>query len=144
MPSNQAHVIVGASLAGAKAAEALRAGGFDGAVILIGAETEPPYERPSLSKDYLQGKAARESIYVHPRQWYDDTGIDLRLGVPVTSIDRAARQVRLADGSSTAYAKLLLTTGSAPRQLQVPGADLDVKAGDGQPATRSLLPAHRR
>jgi 3-phenylpropionate/trans-cinnamate dioxygenase ferredoxin reductase component len=121
----QAYVIVGASLAGAKAAQALREAGFDGPVVLIGEETEPPYERPSLSKDYLQGKAERDTIYVHPRQWYDDAGIDLRLGVPVAAIDRAAHEVRLADGTSTGYAKLLLTAGSSPRRLPVPGADLD-------------------
>jgi 3-phenylpropionate/trans-cinnamate dioxygenase ferredoxin reductase component len=122
---NQPHVIVGASLAGAKAAETLRASGFDGPVILIGEETELPYERPPLSKDYLQGKADRQTIYAHPREWYDDANVDLRLGVPVTSIDRTARQVRLADGSSAGYGKLLLTTGSTPRRLPVPGADLD-------------------
>ncbi|MGO8961745.1 MAG: NAD(P)/FAD-dependent oxidoreductase [Streptosporangiaceae bacterium] len=125
MAGSQAYVIVGASLGGAKAAEALRAGGFDGAVILIGEETELPYERPPLSKDYLQGKAGRESIYVHPRPWYDEAEVSLRLGVPVTSVDRAAHEVRMADGASTGYAKLLLATGSSPRRLEVPGADLD-------------------
>ncbi len=125
MQGKQAYVIVGASLAGAKAAETLRSGGFDGPIILIGEETEPPYERPSLSKDYLQGKAGREAIYVHPRQWYDEANVDLRLGVAVSSIDRAAHEVRLADGSGAGYAKLLLTTGSSPRRLQVPGAGLD-------------------
>ena len=118
-------VIVGASLAGAKATEALRAEGFDGPVVLIGAENELPYERPPLSKGYLQGKAERETIYVHPRQWYVDAAIDLRLGVAVTGIDRAAHEVMLADGSRVGYAKLLLTTGSSPRRLSVPGADLD-------------------
>src|SRR5260370_27734430 len=121
----QAYLIVGASLAGAKAAQALREAGFDGPVVLIGEETEPPYERPSLSKDYLQGKAERDTIEVHPGEWYEDAGIDLRLGVPVAAIDRAAHEVRLTDGTSTGYAKLLLTNGSSPRRLQVPGADLD-------------------
>ena len=125
MAGNRAYVIVGASLGGAKAAEALRAGGFDGPLILIGQETELPYERPPLSKDYLQGKAERETIYVHPRQWYDEASIDLRLGLTVTSIDRAAHEVNLADSSSIGYGKLLLSTGSSPRRLQLPGADLD-------------------
>jgi 3-phenylpropionate/trans-cinnamate dioxygenase ferredoxin reductase subunit len=125
MAGNQAYVIVGASLGGAKAAEALRASGIDGPLILIGAETELPYERPPLSKDYLQGKADRQTIYAHPREWYDEAHVDLRLGVPVTHIDRAAHEVSLADGSSIGYAKLLLTTGSSPRRLQLPGADLD-------------------
>jgi 3-phenylpropionate/trans-cinnamate dioxygenase ferredoxin reductase component len=123
--SEDAYVIVGASLAGAKAAETLRAEGFAGPVVLIGAESELPYERPPLSKDYLQGKSPRDKIYVHPEQWYPDHEVQLRLGVTATGIDPAAHRVSLADGSSQPYAKLLLTTGSAPRRLQVPGADLD-------------------
>jgi 3-phenylpropionate/trans-cinnamate dioxygenase ferredoxin reductase component len=125
MAGDTPYLIVGASLAGAKAAEALRAAGFDGPVTLIGTETELPYERPPLSKAYLQGKAERSSIYVHPREWYADSEVELRLGATVTGIDRAARQVTLADGSRLGYAKLLLTTGSSPRRLPVPGADLD-------------------
>jgi 3-phenylpropionate/trans-cinnamate dioxygenase ferredoxin reductase component len=125
MADDAPYLIVGASLAGAKAAEALRAAGHDGPVTLIGTETELPYERPPLSKAYLQGKAERTSIYVHPREWYADSGIELRLGATVTAIDRAVRQVTLADGSRLGYGKLLLTTGSAPRKLAVPGADLD-------------------
>jgi 3-phenylpropionate/trans-cinnamate dioxygenase ferredoxin reductase subunit len=125
MSTDATYVIVGASLGGAKAAEALRAAGYDGRVVLLGAETELPYERPPLSKGYLQGKAERETIYVHPREWYAEADIDLRLGVTVTEIDRAAHEVVLADGSRIGYTKLLLTTGSSPRQLPVPGADLD-------------------
>jgi 3-phenylpropionate/trans-cinnamate dioxygenase ferredoxin reductase subunit len=125
MADHTSYVIVGASLAGAKAAETLRAEEFAGPVVLLGAEEELPYERPPLSKDYLLGKAEREVIYVHPRQWYADNDVDLRLGVTVTGIDRAARAVTLADGSPVGYGKLLLTTGSAPRRLPVPGADLD-------------------
>ncbi len=125
MVSEDAYVIVGASLAGAKAAETLRAEGFTGPVVLIGAEMELPYERPPLSKDYLQGKSPRDKIFVHPAQWYAEQDIGLQLGVPVTEIDPSAHRVTLADGSSEPYAKLLVTTGSAPRQLAVPGADLD-------------------
>ncbi|HEU5389080.1 MAG TPA: FAD-dependent oxidoreductase [Streptosporangiaceae bacterium] len=123
--SGNAYVIAGAGLAGAKAAETLRSEGFDGPVVLIGDEEERPYERPPLSKDYLLGKAERETIYVHPENWYADNKVELRLGSPVTAIDRAARQVALADGSSVGYAKLLLATGSSPRLLTVPGADAD-------------------
>jgi 3-phenylpropionate/trans-cinnamate dioxygenase ferredoxin reductase component len=116
----QAFVIVGAGLAGAKAAEALRGSGFDGPISLIGAEQHLPYERPPLSKDYLAGKADRDSVFVHDLTWYRQQGIDLRLGSPVTAIDRAARQVRLADGARLPFGKLLLTTGARPRRL--PGA----------------------
>ncbi len=125
MSQETTQLIVGASLAGATAAEALRAAGFDGPVTLIGAEEELPYERPPLSKDYLQGKAGREKIYAHPADWYASANVDLRLGLRVTGIDPAAHQVTLADGSTASYAKLLLTTGSSPRRLAVPGADLD-------------------
>jgi 3-phenylpropionate/trans-cinnamate dioxygenase ferredoxin reductase component len=124
MNQNGAYVIVGASLAGAKAAEALRTEGFDGPVILIGDETERPYERPPLSKGYLLGSADRDSIYVHSPEWYGDHDVHLRLGTTVTGIDPAAHDVILADGSRIGYAKLLVTTGSSPRHLPVPGADL--------------------
>ncbi len=125
MSGSSAYVIAGAGLAGAKAAETLREEGFDGPVVLIGDEAERPYERPPLSKDYLLGKAERDTIYVHPASWYADSGVELRLGVPVTGIDRAAHEVALADGSRIGYAKLLLATGSSPRRLPVPGADAD-------------------
>jgi 3-phenylpropionate/trans-cinnamate dioxygenase ferredoxin reductase subunit len=125
MATDTTYLIVGAGLAGAKAAEALRTEGFDGRLVLIGAEPERPYERPPLSKDYLLGKAERDSIYVHPPQWYPDHDVDLRLGVAATGIDRRGHRVSLADGSELGYSKLLLTTGSSPRRLDVPGAGLD-------------------
>ena len=125
MSVSSTYVIAGAGLAGAKAAETLREEGFDGPVVLIGDEAERPYERPPLSKDYLLGKAERETIFVHPASWYADHGVELRLGVTVTGIDPAAHEVALADGSRIGYAKLLLATGSSPRRLTVPGADAD-------------------
>jgi len=125
MTSDTTYLIIGASLAGAKAAETLRGEGFDGPLIMAGAEHERPYERPPLSKDYLLGKADRETVYVHPRHWYAEHQVDLRLGVTATGIHPGAHEVTLADGSTIGYAKLLLTTGSAPRRLSVPGAGLD-------------------
>ncbi|MFH8636509.1 NAD(P)/FAD-dependent oxidoreductase [Streptomyces goshikiensis] len=125
MTTNSAYVIVGAGLGGAKAAQTLREEGFDGPLVLIGAERERPYERPPLSKGYLLGKQEREEAYVHPERWYTEHDVDLRLGATVTALDTAARRVTLADGGRVDYAKLLLTTGSAPRRLPVPGADLD-------------------
>ncbi|MFE3877315.1 NAD(P)/FAD-dependent oxidoreductase, partial [Kitasatospora sp. NPDC059146] len=118
-------VIVGASLGGAKAAEALRGAGYRGGIVLIGEEHERPYERPPLSKGYLLGKEAREKLHVHPPQWYAEHDVTLRLGTPVVAIDPAARTVTLADDGEIGYHKLLLTTGSAPRRLPVPGADQD-------------------
>ncbi|MGH3277451.1 MAG: NAD(P)/FAD-dependent oxidoreductase, partial [Streptosporangiaceae bacterium] len=124
MSATETYVIVGASLAGAKAAETLRGEGFDGAIVLIGAEAQRPYERPPLSKDVLLGKATTASAYVHEPGWYSQHDVDLRLGIQVTSIDRAARQVRLEDGSAVGYSRLLLATGASARRLPVPGADL--------------------
>jgi len=96
-------VIVGAGLAGATAAQTLREEGFTGRVVLIGEETDPPYERPPLSKDYLMGRADRDATFVHPRHWYADQGIDLRTGVAVSGIDPAGHEVTLADGSQLGY-----------------------------------------
>ncbi|MFD7448825.1 NAD(P)/FAD-dependent oxidoreductase [Kitasatospora sp. NPDC059827] len=118
-------VIVGASLGGAKAAEALRGAGYRGGIVLIGEEHDRPYERPPLSKGYLLGKEAREKLHVHPPQWYAEHDVTLRLGTPVVAIDPAARTVTLADDGEIGYHKLLLTTGSVPRRLPVPGADQD-------------------
>ncbi len=125
MPAGPAHVIVGASLAGAKAAETLRDEGFTGAVVLIGAEDLRPYERPPLSKGYLLGKDDADSVFVHEPGWYAEHDVDLRLGVTVTAIDTAARQVEVVGGDPVPFGKLLITTGSSPRRLRVPGAELD-------------------
>ena len=125
MPAEETYVIVGASLAGAKAAETLREEGFAGAVILIGDEQLRPYERPPLSKGYLLGKDDADSVYVHEASWYPEHDVDLRLGVTVISVDAAARQVMLAAGEPVSYDKLLITTGASPRRLRVPGADLE-------------------
>ena len=120
MPS---YVIAGASLAGAKAAETLRDEGFDGDIVLIGAEAERPYERPPLSKGYLLGSDARDSVYVHAAEWYAEHGVDLREGVTVTAIDRGARTVATSSGAQVSYDKLLLATGASPRRLDFPGSD---------------------
>ena len=107
--------IVGAGLAGARAAETLRAEGFDGRVVLFGAEAHLPYERPALSKGYLQGTA--EAPFVHPAEWYAEQDVDLRLGTRVTALDPSAHEVETADGDRLRYTKLLLTTGSSVRRL---------------------------
>jgi 3-phenylpropionate/trans-cinnamate dioxygenase ferredoxin reductase subunit len=125
MTSDAAYLIIGASLAGVKAAETLRGEGFDGLLVMVGEEHERPYERPPLSKDYLLGKADRETVYVHPQHWYAEHQVDLRLGVAVTALDPGAHEVTLDDGGRIGYSKLLLTTGSSPRRLSVPGTGLD-------------------
>jgi 3-phenylpropionate/trans-cinnamate dioxygenase ferredoxin reductase component len=140
-------VIVGAGLAGAKAAETLRDEGFDGPVVLIGDEDQRPYERPPLSKDYLMGKAERDSIYVHPENWYSEHDVGLRLGVAVTAIDRDNHQV-FAGADTVGYDKLLLTTGSSPRRLQLSGAGLGGvhylrRVGDSDQIKAALQPDQR-
>jgi NADPH-dependent 2,4-dienoyl-CoA reductase/sulfur reductase-like enzyme len=119
------HVIVGAGLAGAKAAQTLREEGFDGPIVLLGAEPERPYERPPLSKALLLGAVEQSSVYVHEAEWYHANNVDIRTNTHVTAIDRSARQVELADGQRIGYHRLLLATGSTPRALPVPGADLE-------------------
>ena len=103
MTDNRGFVIIGASLAGAKAAETLREEGFDGRIALIGEEPVRPYERPPLSKDYLQGKAEADVAFVHDPAYYDKHDIDLRLATPVRRWSQpAARSCsRRASGSAT-------------------------------------------
>lgn len=125
MPDAPTFVIVGASLAGARAAEALRGGGFTGRLVLVGAEHELPYERPPLSKGYLLGDQERDSAFVFPRAWYAEHDVELRLGVRATGLDTAAHEVTLAGGERLRYDRLLITTGSAVRRLDVPGADAE-------------------
>ncbi|MBY8887877.1 FAD-dependent oxidoreductase [Streptomyces sp. PTM05] len=122
--AHQTFVIVGAGLAGAKAAEALREQGFTGRVILVGDERDRPYERPPLSKGYLLGKDERDAVFVHPLAWYAEHHIELHLGQPVVHLDRTAKTVTLGDGAVIGYDKLLLATGAEPRRLDVPGTDL--------------------
>ena len=110
-------VVVGAGLAGATAVTALRDGGHDGPLVLLGAESHPPYERPPLSKGYLLGNDPFESAFVHEPQWYAAHDIDLRTGAFVTDLDLGRKSVSLLDGTEIAYDKLLLATGSRPRRL---------------------------
>ncbi|HEY3729021.1 MAG TPA: FAD-dependent oxidoreductase [Solirubrobacteraceae bacterium] len=123
--SAQTFVIVGASLTGAKAAEELREQGFDGRVVLLGAEPERPYERPPLTKDYLRGESARDKAYVHDEGFYADQQIELETEATVTAIDPGQSRVTLADGRELGFDRLLLATGAQPRRIPVPGADLD-------------------
>jgi 3-phenylpropionate/trans-cinnamate dioxygenase ferredoxin reductase subunit len=125
MSSKPSFVIVGGGMAGAIATQTLREEGFDGRITLLAQEQNAPYERPPLSKDYLQGKAERDSIFVQPEPWYAEHAVELSLGSAVTSLDPASRTTTTANGSQLQYDKLLLATGSKPRRLDIPGADLD-------------------
>ena len=116
MPNEQTHIIVGASLTGAKAAETLRQEGFDGRIVLIGAEEERPYERPPLSKDYLRGEVGRDKVYVHDEGFYVEHDIELRTGREAVRLDSSNRELELDDGDRLRYDRLLLATGAAPRR----------------------------
>ncbi|AZG46638.1 NAD(P)/FAD-dependent oxidoreductase [Gordonia insulae] len=112
-------VIVGAGHGGAGLAALLRQSGFDGELVLVGAEAHHPYHRPPLSKKF---GGDEEYQLLRPAEFYAENGIDFRRGVSVVSVDRPAMRVELSDGSSLGYHVLVLATGSTPRQLPIPGA----------------------
>ncbi|MEQ8936829.1 MAG: FAD-dependent oxidoreductase [Amphiplicatus sp.] len=116
-------IIIGAGQAGAQAAASLRQEGFAGAIAIIGDEPVPPYQRPPLSKAFLQGELAEERLFLRPAAFYAKERIELKTGV-VSAIDRAARAVTLATGERLSYDKLLLATGAPPRRIGCPGAEL--------------------
>ncbi len=117
-------VILGAGQAGGRAAETLRREGFDGRIVVVGAEPERPYERPPLSKGLLLGETTREQAYLRPSDYYVEQNIELRLGVQAVRVDAADRLVELGVGGRLPYDKLLIATGVRARTLRVPGADL--------------------
>lgn len=122
MSSETGTVLIGAGLAAAHTIETLRERGYTEPITLIGDEAELPYERPALSKSYLQGKSGE--LQVHDARWYADQGVDVRTGTTAVGIDRDARRVRLDDGDPVPYGHLVLATGARPRTLGLPGADL--------------------
>ena len=117
-------VIVGAGHAGGTAAALLRQYGFEGPITLLGDEPIAPYQRPPLSKAWLKGEADADSLALKPESFYGEHGIDLRMGVVVAGLDRAAKVVRLEGGEAVAYDILILATGARARRLAIPGADL--------------------
>jgi 3-phenylpropionate/trans-cinnamate dioxygenase ferredoxin reductase subunit len=118
-------VIVGASLTGGTAAATLREEGFEGRVVLVGAEDEPPYERPPLSKGYLKGDTPREKLLVRPEGFWEEHDVELVLGTEAHRIDAGAREVKLAGGRRLSYDRLLVATGGRNRRIPIPGIDLD-------------------
>ena len=118
-------VVVGGGLAGGKAVETLRDEGYDGPVVIVTEEAERPYERPPLSKDYLNGGKERDVIYVHQAGWYDEHDVELRTGARAVGLDPAGHTLELAGGERLPYRAVLLATGAEPRRLRIPGGELD-------------------
>ena len=117
-------VIIGAGQAAGQLLASLAQDGFPGAVTLVGDEPHPPYQRPPLSKKFLAGEIELDRLYMKPAAFYEKAGAALRLGTPVERIDRPSRTIVLADGERLTYATLVIATGSRPRRLPLPGADL--------------------
>jgi 3-phenylpropionate/trans-cinnamate dioxygenase ferredoxin reductase subunit len=141
----ETYVVVGASLAGARAVETLRAEGFDGRVVLVGAENHLPYDRPPLSKEVILGHKQPGETLIHPAEFYSDNDIELLLGARATRIDTHGSRVELDRGRSIAADKVLLCTGTTPRRPDVPGLDLDgvhfLRTVDDSAAIRDKLRA---
>ncbi len=114
---------------------------FNGTITLIGEETWLPYQRPPLSKQFLTGEMTIEQVTLHPAEFYETNGVEMKLGCRVNAIDRTARTVSLENGETIAYDKLALTTGTRVRRLSLPGADLDgihyVRTIDGTETLRN-------
>jgi len=122
-PTPESVVIVGAGQAGVQTAEALRSGGYTGPITLLGDEPHGPYHRPPLSKAWLAGEMDAAQLVMRAPEMLARKGIDLRTGVRAAAIDRAARQLHLADGGKLPYGALVLATGATPRTLPLPGGD---------------------
>lgn len=118
-------VIVGAGHGGAQAALSLRQLGFEGSILMIGRDEEPPYERPPLSKEYLAGEKDFERLYIRPPQSWAEKQVELRLGCEVVAVDPDAHLLRLKDGGSVSYGQLIWAAGGEPRRLDCPGHELE-------------------
>jgi len=118
-------IILGAGQAGGQCAASLRRNGWQGRILLAGAEPHPPYQRPPLSKTYLAGEIGEDRLWLQPPETWAEQKVDLHLGVTATAIDRDAKTVSFDDGKTETYTHLVLATGSRVRPLPVPGADLD-------------------
>lgn len=117
-------VVIGAGHGGGNMVASLRQAGHAGTITLVGDEPMVPYHRPPLSKAYLKGAVAVDTLKLRPESWYETNGVMLQLGIAATAIDPDARTVTLADGSSLPYDVLVLATGSRARRLPIPGAEL--------------------
>lgn len=119
-------VVIGAGQAGAQAAISLRQWGYEGQITLLGEEREPPYQRPPLSKAYMKGEMEKDRLYLKKIEWYSENQVDLKLNTHVERIDRVNKTVVLLNSEEVIpYDKLVLATGSRPRQLDLPNSDVE-------------------
>jgi len=123
--ATKSFVIIGANSTGGAAAATLRTEGFDGRVLLVGAEPHPPYERPPLSKEYLRGESSAEGALLRPASWYPENSVDLLLGTRAVTVDPHRKLVRLEDREAVPFDEVLVATGGRNRRLTVPGHDLE-------------------
>ncbi len=120
------YLIIGGGLAGISAAEAIRThGGAAGRIVIVTTDTEAPYHRPPLSKEYLRAEQERKEVFVQPPEWYHENGVELMRETRAVSLDPAARVITLDNGRELHYEKLLLATGGTPQPLGIPGEELD-------------------
>jgi 3-phenylpropionate/trans-cinnamate dioxygenase ferredoxin reductase subunit len=117
-------LIVGGGLAGASCAEALREEGYDGSILLVGREPDPPYQRPPITKGYLRGEASREDALIHPAGWWEDHGVDLLTRTSVTKLDPAERTAALSSRETVRWERALLACGANVRRLRIEGGGL--------------------
>lgn len=124
-PAEAGILLVGGGVASAACAEQLRSDGYDGSIVLVGREPDPPYNRPPISKGYLQGVEERDATLVHPPGWYEEAGIDLRTRTSVMKLDGEARVATLSTKDEVRFEHALLATGANVRRLPVDGSDLE-------------------
>jgi 3-phenylpropionate/trans-cinnamate dioxygenase ferredoxin reductase component len=119
------HLLIGGGLAAANCARWLREEGGEGSILLVGRESDPPYNRPPLTKGYLRGKESREDALFRPDEWWEEQEIELMLRTSVMKLDTAERVVRLSTKEEIEFGNALVATGANVRRLRVPGCELD-------------------
>ena len=141
-------VIVGGGQCAAQTVDGLRRGGYEGELTLVSEEAHVPYQRPPLSKQYLAGEVDESRVMLRPESYYQERNVTLHLGLAATRINREQRQVRLGDGRTLDYDRLMLATGARPRALRVPGRELkgihDLRTIDDVRAIRADLEPGKR
>ena len=124
------YLLIGGGLAGAMAAEAIRERGAGGRVVIVTDDSERPYHRPPLSKEFLRGDQERKEVFVHSTEWYNEHGVEVMTSTRAIGLDPQAHTVTLDDGRTLHYKKLLLATGGTPKHLDIPGRARPLKGGD--------------